>query len=76
MVKKIMKAETTKILEMPAYLFDLVVSTAHQMFNLDTKWEEPSEDVPAVKWLCDWWNIRPPAKVFYRSFNSMHFSHY
>jgi hypothetical protein len=44
-----MKAETTKILKMPAYLFDLVVSTAHKMFNLDTKWEEPSEDVPAVK---------------------------
>jgi hypothetical protein len=59
-----MEVETTKMLEIPAYLFELIVLTAHRMLNSgsdgDPEWGESPEDIPAVKWLCDWWNKECP----------------
>jgi hypothetical protein len=59
-----MEAETAKMLEMPGHLFELVVFVAHRMFNSgadqDSEWGESPENIPAVKWLCDWWNDECP----------------
>jgi hypothetical protein len=47
-------------IEMPIGLFHQAINTAYKMSELLVKYEGSLEDIPALKMICDWWNIACP----------------
>lgn len=46
----------SRSIEMPPGLFDQAINNAHRMKKLGEEHEGSTEDIPAVKMICEWWN--------------------